>query len=174
MKSGSEAAQSCLTLSNPTDCSLLGSSVHGIFQARVLEWGAIAFSKFKMKLLIFFSRLALPTVISQLMAISSFKLLRIKPCESYTQFIRTSCQFYLQNMPRVCPLLTSSTASTPVPAILCLNDYSGLLADFPAFIFASLVYSQHMENIQRHPLKICQVTSLLCLTFSSVFPSYPK
>ena len=44
MKSESEVAQSCLTLSNPMDCSLPGSSVHGIFQARVLEWGAIAFS----------------------------------------------------------------------------------------------------------------------------------
>ena len=40
-----EVAQSCLTLSNPMDCSLPGSSIHGIFQARVLEWGAIAFSK---------------------------------------------------------------------------------------------------------------------------------
>ena len=40
----SEVAQSCPTLSNPMDCSLPGSSVHGIFQARVLEWGAIAFS----------------------------------------------------------------------------------------------------------------------------------
>ena len=39
-----EVAQSCLTLHDPMDCSLLGSSVHGIFQARVLEWGAIAFS----------------------------------------------------------------------------------------------------------------------------------
>ena len=44
VKSESEVAQSCLTLSDPTDCSLPGSSVHGIFQARVLEWGAIAFS----------------------------------------------------------------------------------------------------------------------------------
>ena len=44
VKSESEAAQSCLTLSNPMDCSPPGSSVHGIFQARVLEWGAIAFS----------------------------------------------------------------------------------------------------------------------------------
>ena len=44
VKSESEAAQSCLTLSYPMDCSLPGSSVHGIFQARVLEWGAIAFS----------------------------------------------------------------------------------------------------------------------------------
>ena len=44
VKSESEVAQSCLTLSNPMDCSLPGSSIHGIFQARVLEWGAIAFS----------------------------------------------------------------------------------------------------------------------------------
>ena len=42
-KSQSEVAQSCPTLSDPMDCSLPGSSVHGIFQARVLEWGAIAF-----------------------------------------------------------------------------------------------------------------------------------
>ena len=44
VKSDSEVAQSCPTLSYPMDCSLPGSSVHGIFQARVLEWGAIAFS----------------------------------------------------------------------------------------------------------------------------------
>ena len=44
VKNESEVAQSCLTLSDPMDCSLPGSSVHGIFQARVLEWGAIAFS----------------------------------------------------------------------------------------------------------------------------------
>ena len=41
----SEVAQSCLTLCDPMDCSLPGSSVHGIFQARVLEWGAISFSR---------------------------------------------------------------------------------------------------------------------------------
>ena len=44
VKSESEVAHSCPTLSDPMDCSLPGSSVHGIFQARVLEWGAIAFS----------------------------------------------------------------------------------------------------------------------------------
>ena len=44
VKSESEVAQSCPTLSDPMDCSLPGSSIHGIFQARVLEWGAIAFS----------------------------------------------------------------------------------------------------------------------------------
>ena len=40
----SEVSQSCLTLSDPMDCSLPGPSIHGIIQARVLEWGAIAFS----------------------------------------------------------------------------------------------------------------------------------
>ena len=45
VKSESEVAQSCLTLSDPMDCSLLSSSIHGIFQAKVLEWGAIAFSE---------------------------------------------------------------------------------------------------------------------------------
>ena len=44
VKSESEVAQSFPTLSDPKDCSLAGSSVHGIFQARVLEWAAIAFS----------------------------------------------------------------------------------------------------------------------------------
>ena len=44
VKSKSEGTQSCLTLSDPMDCSLPGSSIHGIFQARVLEWVAIAFS----------------------------------------------------------------------------------------------------------------------------------
>ena len=44
VKSESEVTQSCPTLSDPMDCSLPGSSAHGIFQARVLEWGASAFS----------------------------------------------------------------------------------------------------------------------------------
>ena len=44
VKSESEVAQSCLTPSDPMDCSLPGSSIHGIFQARLLEWGAITFS----------------------------------------------------------------------------------------------------------------------------------
>ena len=45
VKSESEVTQSCPTLCDPIDCSLPGSSVHGIFQARTLEWGAIAFSE---------------------------------------------------------------------------------------------------------------------------------
>ena len=50
VKSESEVAQSCPTLSDPMDCNLPGSSIHGIFQARVLEWGAIAFSYISLKL----------------------------------------------------------------------------------------------------------------------------
>ena len=45
VKSENEVTQSCLTLSDPMDCGPPGSSVHGIFQARVLEWGAMAFSR---------------------------------------------------------------------------------------------------------------------------------
>ena len=45
VKSEKEVAQSCPTLCDPMDCSLPGFSVHGIFQARVLEWGATAFSE---------------------------------------------------------------------------------------------------------------------------------
>ena len=49
VKSESEVAQSCPTLSDPMDCSLPGSSIHGIFQAKVLEWGAIVFSQALLK-----------------------------------------------------------------------------------------------------------------------------
>ena len=49
IESESEVAQSCPTLCNPVDCSLPGSSVHGIFQAIVLEWIAISFAAMKLK-----------------------------------------------------------------------------------------------------------------------------
>ena len=44
-ESETEVAQLCLTLCDPMDCSLPGSSIHGIFQARILEWVAISFSR---------------------------------------------------------------------------------------------------------------------------------
>ena len=50
VKSESEVAQSCPTRSDSVDCSLSGSSIHGIFQARALEWGAIAFSEQRAKM----------------------------------------------------------------------------------------------------------------------------
>ena len=57
VKRESEIAQSCSTPSDPMDCSLPGSSIHGIFQASVLEWGAIAFSKKHSQLRIKFNSL---------------------------------------------------------------------------------------------------------------------
>ena len=64
VKSESEVAQSCLTLSDPMDCSLPGSSVHGIFQARVLEWGAIAFSGKPMMICQMFGKAKIITQVS--------------------------------------------------------------------------------------------------------------
>ena len=54
VKSEKEVTQSCPTLSDLMDCSLPGSSIHGIFQARVLEWVAIAFSAMKASFTLFF------------------------------------------------------------------------------------------------------------------------
>ena len=67
VKSESEVAQSCPTLCNPRDCNLPGSSVHGIFQARVLEWGAIAFST-----------LLLSSIFSSIRVFSNESVLRIR------------------------------------------------------------------------------------------------
>ena len=64
VKSESEVAQSCLTLSDPMDCSLPGFSVHGIFQARVLEWGAIAFSGKPMMIRRMFGKAKITTQVS--------------------------------------------------------------------------------------------------------------
>ena len=60
-KSESEFAQSYLTLSNSMDCSLPGSSVHGSFQARVVEWGAIAFSMTNLESILKNRDITLPT-----------------------------------------------------------------------------------------------------------------
>ena len=61
VKSESEVVQSCLTLSHPMDCSLPGSSVHGIFQARVLKWVAIAFSVTNLDSILKSRDISLPT-----------------------------------------------------------------------------------------------------------------
>ena len=66
VKGESEVDQSCPTLSDPMDCSLPGSSVHGIFQARVLEWGAIAFSDLSPKSLLICDDLFLSSIIFML------------------------------------------------------------------------------------------------------------
>ena len=68
VKSVSEVAQSCLTLLDPMDCSLTGSSIHGIFQARVLEWGAIAKWTLKRILRFTFNRCLTMTRLEKAMA----------------------------------------------------------------------------------------------------------
>ena len=61
VKNENEVAQSCPTLCDPMDCSLPGSSIHGIFQARVLEWGAIAFSMTNLDSILKSRDITLPT-----------------------------------------------------------------------------------------------------------------
>ena len=61
VKSKSEVTESCPTLSDPMDCSLPGSSAHGIFQARVLEWGAITFSMANLDSILKSRDITLPT-----------------------------------------------------------------------------------------------------------------
>ena len=80
VKSEREVAQSCPTLSNPMDCSLPGSSVHGIFQARILEWVAISYSNLDS---ILKSRdLTLPTKVRLVKAVA-FPVV-MYGCESWT------------------------------------------------------------------------------------------
>ena len=64
VKSESEVTQLCLTLSDPMDCSLPGSSVHGIFQARVLELGAIAFVNYLMLIDFLQLNMVLPIIVN--------------------------------------------------------------------------------------------------------------
>ena len=78
-KSEREVAQLCSTLSDPTDCNLLGSSIHGIFQARVLEWAAIAFSDYTLSEDIEYSSLLLYSK-PFLSSISCIVVCICKPC----------------------------------------------------------------------------------------------
>ena len=77
VKSESEVAQSCPTLSDPMDCSLPGSSVHGIFQARVLEWGAIAFSFLPLDTAIYYKTLSYSLEIKQIILGSLLNFLQV-------------------------------------------------------------------------------------------------
>ena len=82
VKSESEVAQSYQTLSDPMDCSLPGSSAHGIFQAKVLEWGAIAFSMTNLDFILKSSDITLPTKVHLVKAMV-FLVVRYG-CESRT------------------------------------------------------------------------------------------
>jgi len=83
MKSESEVAQSCPTLSDPTDCTLPGSCVHGILQARVLEWGAIAFSNICTINSLLFSQSVSHSVVSDSLQPHGLQHARL-PCPSPT------------------------------------------------------------------------------------------
>ena len=98
VKSESEVTQSCPTLRNPMDCSLPGSSVHGIFQARVLEWGAIAFSTIQSKemqlLLLYFDRRISPHMYTSL-----FSFCHIKPnCKNGRVVVFLKCITEVQGL----------------------------------------------------------------------------
>ena len=82
VNSESEVTQSCPTLSNPMDCSLPGSSVHGIFQARVLEWGAIVFSMTNLDSILKHRDITLPTKVRLVKALVF--LVVMYECESWT------------------------------------------------------------------------------------------
>ena len=89
VKSESEVAQSCPTLRDPMDCSLPGSSVCGIFQARVLEWGAIAFSVYCTYFLIIY------TEFSYLVCLLSAAFFCSLECELHEG--RSLCLLYILN-----------------------------------------------------------------------------
>ena len=93
VKSEREVAQSCPTLSDPMDCSPPGSSIHGIFQARVLEWGAIAFSPFP------------PGIFN-----------KYKICEIICIYVHIYVQFssVAQSCPTFCDPMDCSTPGLPV------------------------------------------------------------
>ena len=82
VKSEREVTQSCLTLRDPMDCSLPGSSVHGIFQARVLEWGAVAFSMTNLDSIFKSRDISLPTKV-RLAKAMVFPVV-MHGCESWT------------------------------------------------------------------------------------------
>ena len=89
VKSESEVTQSCPTLSDPMDCSLPGSSIHGIFQARVLEWGAIAFSE---RLHTWYQNLSTSLAVSKIFSFSGRQLLSTKFLHDMSSLILSSQQ----------------------------------------------------------------------------------
>ena len=96
VKSESEVAQSCLTLSDPMVCSLPGSSIHGIFQARVLEWGAIALSEYQHDMT---ANVLLMTWLDHLVHVLFFRFLFCKVTPSHLTIL-----YYLEESHYVNPI----------------------------------------------------------------------
>ena len=91
VKSESEVAQSCPTLCNPVDCSLPGSSIHGIFQARILERVASAFSVSSIKSFIFYLTVVGPSCGPWMFRVAMHRHLLLQPVGSLVMFHRLSC-----------------------------------------------------------------------------------
>ena len=112
VKSESEVAQSCPTLSDPMDCSPPGSSVHGTFQARVPEWGAIAFSRVSCYVVYLHKRILIFRQTLESEAFKSiFTVLFI--CK-----VATAAAKSLQSCPTLCNPIDSSQPGSFVPGIL--------------------------------------------------------
>ena len=112
VKTDSEVTQSCRTLSDPMDCSPPGSSIHGIFQARVLEWGAIAFSGVYSSSQNYFNILS--TVGVSLGCGLSYPAIRDNLCEFHTYFIgiiRFSPYFHMTHLCKKCRIYHNRTVT---------------------------------------------------------------
>ena len=108
VKSESEVAQSCPTLGDPMDCSLPGSSVHGIFQARVLEWVAVAFSELASR------TVKIPCMIPCLTQNSDCTTPRVNPNINQRLSINdVSSSYFTTNIQLWCGMLTVREAMHP-------------------------------------------------------------
>ena len=178
VKSESEVAQSCPTLSNLTDCSLPGSPVHGILQARVLEWGAIAFSGSVTKSYQLFE-ISCTAACHSLSFTNSWSLLKLISTEMMPSNHLILCHPFL-----LLPSIFPSIRVFPNELALCIrgpkywsfgfsispsNEYSGLLF-FRIDWFDLLAVQGTLKSLLQHNLK---ASILQCSAFFMVQLSHP-
>ena len=118
VKSESEVAQLCPTLCNPMDCSLPGSSAHGIFQATVLEWGAIVFSALESLGSFNFSSQLVPFPYFQEILHFHPRLASCKHGPLSPALPLAAAAKLLQSCPTLCDSIDCSPPGSPVPGIL--------------------------------------------------------
>ena len=108
------ATQTCLTLCDPMDCSLPGSSVHGILQARILEWAAMPFSRV---LCYIFSSIHLPSFFCRLASLLTICIIyypNLQLTLSYIQIRSDQIRSVAQSCPTLCDPMNCSTPGLPV------------------------------------------------------------